>query len=76
MTLVSGMLLKKAVVATNSAGAVNYMKDGWNGLLYEAHSPTDMAEKIRTLWEEPDTARVDSGALRYNVVKDINHTQF
>ena len=58
VTLVSGMLLKKAVVATNSAGVVDYVKDGWNGLLCKPHSPTDMAEKIRTLWEEPETARI------------------
>jgi glycosyltransferase involved in cell wall biosynthesis len=58
VTLVSGMLLKKAVVATNSAGVVDYVKDGWNGLLCEPHSPADLAEKIRVLWEEPDTARI------------------
>jgi glycosyltransferase involved in cell wall biosynthesis len=57
VTLVSGMLLKKAVVATNSAGVLDYVKDGWNGLLCEPHNPTDMAKKIRALWEEPDTAR-------------------
>jgi glycosyltransferase involved in cell wall biosynthesis len=57
VTLVSGMLLKKPVVATNSAGVVDYVTDGWNGLLCEPHSPADMAEKIRTLWEEPETAR-------------------
>jgi glycosyltransferase involved in cell wall biosynthesis len=58
VTLVSGMLLKKAVVATNSAGVVDYVKDGWNGLLCAPHSPADLAEKIRVLWEEPDTARI------------------
>lgn len=58
VTLVSGMLLKKAVVATNSAGVVDYVKDGWNGLLCKPHSPADMAEKIRILWEEPETARI------------------
>jgi glycosyltransferase involved in cell wall biosynthesis len=57
VTLISGMLLKKAVVATNSAGVVDYVTDGWNGLLCEPHNATDMAEKIRTLWEEPETAR-------------------
>jgi glycosyltransferase involved in cell wall biosynthesis len=58
VTLVSGMLLKKPVVATNSAGVVDYVTDGWNGLLCEPHSATDMAEKIRALWEEPETARM------------------
>jgi glycosyltransferase involved in cell wall biosynthesis len=58
VTLVSGMLLKKPVVATNSAGVVDYVTDGWNGLLCEPHSATDMADKIRTLWEEPETARI------------------
>jgi glycosyltransferase involved in cell wall biosynthesis len=58
VTLVSGMLLKKAVVATNSAGVLDYVTDGWNGLLCRPHSATDLAEKIRTLWEEPETARI------------------
>jgi len=58
VTLVSGMLLKKAVVVTNSAGVRDYVRDGWNGLLCEPHSATDMAEKIHTLWERPETARV------------------
>jgi len=58
VTLVSGMLLKRAVVATNSAGVLDYVTDGWNGLLCEPHSATDMAEKIRTLWEKPETARM------------------
>jgi glycosyltransferase involved in cell wall biosynthesis len=57
VTLVSGMLLKRALVATNSAGVVDYVTDGWNGLLCKPHSATDMAEKIRALWEKPETAR-------------------
>jgi glycosyltransferase involved in cell wall biosynthesis len=58
VTLVSGMLLKKPVVATNSAGVLDYVTDGWNGLLCKPHSPNDMAEKIRTLWDRPETARI------------------
>jgi len=58
VTLVSGMLLKRAVVATNSAGVLDYVTDGWNGLLCEPHSATDLAEKIRTLWEKPETAQM------------------
>jgi glycosyltransferase involved in cell wall biosynthesis len=58
VTLVSGMLLKRPVVATNSAGVLDYVTDGWNGLLCEPHSAIDMAEKIRTLWEKPETARI------------------
>ena len=58
VTLVSGMLLRRAVVATKSAGVADYVRDGWNGLLCEPHSATDMAEKIRTLWDKPETARI------------------
>ncbi len=56
VTLVSGMLLKKAIVATSSAGISDYVTDGWNGLLCEQRSPLDLAEKIRTLWERPEIA--------------------
>jgi glycosyltransferase involved in cell wall biosynthesis len=66
VTLVSGMLLKKAVVATNSLGVLDYVTDGWNGLLCKPHSPTDMAEKIRSLWEEPETAqRLGENGFRF-----------
>ncbi len=57
VTLVSGMLLKKAVVATNSAGITDYVTDGWNGLLCKPNSAEDLAEKILTLWEAPESAR-------------------
>jgi len=57
VTLVSGMFLKTPIVATNSAGISDYVIDGWNGLLCKPSNSSDMAEKIRTLWEDPETAR-------------------
>lgn len=57
VTLVSGMLLKRPIVATDSAGISDYLTDGWNGLLCKPRNPADMAEKISALWENPETAR-------------------
>ena len=57
VTLVSGMLLKRPIVATASAGISDYVIDGWNGLLCKPRDPQDMAEKISTLWESPEMAR-------------------
>lgn len=57
VTLVSGMFLKTPIVATNSTGISDYVIDGWNGLLCKPSNPSDMAEKIRILWEDPETAR-------------------
>ncbi|HEY1730316.1 MAG TPA: glycosyltransferase [Terriglobales bacterium] len=56
VTLVSGMLLEKALVVTDSSGISDYVTDGWNGLLCEPRNPADMAEKIRTLWDDPQEA--------------------
>jgi glycosyltransferase involved in cell wall biosynthesis len=57
VTLVSGMLLKKPLVATNSAGIADYVTDGWNGLLCQPLNAADLAAKIHTLWEDPEAAR-------------------
>lgn len=66
VTLVSGMLLKKAIVATRSAGISDYVTDGWNGLLCEPQSAGDLAEKIRRLWDDPEDAeRMGANGLRF-----------
>jgi hypothetical protein len=66
VTVVSGMLLRKAVVATNSAGITDYVIDGWNGLLCEPNSAEDLAKKIQTLWEAPETAlRLGENGFRF-----------
>lgn len=57
VTLVSSMLLRKPIVVTSSAGVFDYVRDGWNGFHCKPHSAADMADKIRTLWEHPETAR-------------------
>jgi hypothetical protein len=57
VTLVSAMLLEKAIVATDSAGICDYVTDGWNGLLCRPQDAQDLAAKIRSLWNDPDEAR-------------------
>src|SRR5271166_949605 len=56
VTLISAMLLEKAIVATDSVGISDYVIDGWNGLLCRPQDARDLADKIRALWVDPDEA--------------------
>jgi glycosyltransferase involved in cell wall biosynthesis len=47
------MHLGKAIIVTDSTGVGDYVRDGDNALLSEFNSPTDLAERIRRLWEDP-----------------------
>jgi glycosyltransferase involved in cell wall biosynthesis len=50
-TILEAMLLRKPVIATNSGGAPELIKGGFNGLLYEVGDYHQLAEKIKYLIE-------------------------
>ena len=50
VTIVSAMLLRKAIVATDSAGISDYVTEGENGLLCRANDPDHLAARMRLLW--------------------------
>jgi glycosyltransferase involved in cell wall biosynthesis len=56
VTLVCAMHLGKAFVITNSSGVRDYVQDGVNSLTCEAADPVALAERIRTLWDDPERA--------------------
>ena len=49
--ILEAMLLRKPVIATNSGGTPELIKDGFNGLLYEVGNYHQLAEKIEYLIE-------------------------
>lgn len=53
---VEGMLAGKPVIGANSGGTLELIQDGITGLLYTSGDPKALAEKIRYLYENPDTA--------------------
>jgi Glycosyl transferases group 1 len=53
VTLVSAMLLGKAILATDSAGVSDYVDEGVNGMLCRPHDAEHMAQCMRALWNAP-----------------------
>lgn len=51
VTIVSAMFFKKAVLVTNSLGVHDYIRDNETGLFFEPKNPDDLANKIKTLWD-------------------------
>ncbi|MDB5812508.1 MAG: hypothetical protein JWN94_4630, partial [Betaproteobacteria bacterium] len=56
VTIVSAMHLGKAIVATGSAGLLDYLQPGVNGYACEARDAGALAHAIRDLYESPETA--------------------
>jgi glycosyltransferase involved in cell wall biosynthesis len=52
VTLVCAMHLGKAIIATDSTGISDYVKDGHNGILCKASSPVHLADAIARLWND------------------------
>jgi glycosyltransferase involved in cell wall biosynthesis len=52
VTLVIAMHLGKAIIVTDSTGVADYVRDGENAILCKANSVSDLAVKIRRLWED------------------------
>jgi glycosyltransferase involved in cell wall biosynthesis len=67
--LLEAMALKKAIVASNVDGIPQYIKHGYNGLVFESENEKDLADKIRVLLR--DRSYADELAMNgYNYVRD------
>jgi glycosyltransferase involved in cell wall biosynthesis len=53
-TILEAMAHRKPVVCSRIGALPGIVEDGQTGLVFEPGSATDMAEKIRQLWERPD----------------------
>jgi FkbM family methyltransferase len=63
------MLLKKPVIGTNSGGTPELIREGFNGLLYEAGDWEQLAEKIEFLIENKDKMK-EFGENGYRYAKE------
>jgi glycosyltransferase involved in cell wall biosynthesis len=50
------MLLGRPVIGAQSGATSEIVKEGFNGLLYIPGDPKSLADKIRTLYEDPELA--------------------
>jgi len=48
--IVEAMKQGKPVIAANAGAVPELIRDGWNGMIYEAGSAQSLAEKIQTLF--------------------------
>jgi len=54
---VEAMKLGKAVIGADSGGTSDIIQNGWNGLLYRAGDPEDLAKKLEILYKNRDLLR-------------------
>lgn len=50
---VEAMKLGKPVIGSASGATRELIRDGWNGLLFRPGDPSDLAEKIKLLYDDP-----------------------
>ncbi|MEN9904617.1 MAG: hypothetical protein RLZZ555_1182 [Pseudomonadota bacterium] len=66
VTAVTAMHLGVPIVATDSAGLHDYLRDGQTAMLVPPHDPDAMARSIQSAWEDADPAKkLASRALRF-----------
>jgi glycosyltransferase involved in cell wall biosynthesis len=67
-TYLNAMVLGKAVVVTDVAGARDYVRDGETGLIVPPRDPQALAEALRALLGDPEYARRLGAAARDDVL--------
>lgn len=58
------------VVASNIGAVPELVEDGVTGLLFEPGNPADLAEKMRAMWENPETCARMGRAARNRVARE------
>jgi glycosyltransferase involved in cell wall biosynthesis len=54
--LVMAMALGKCCIASRTAGTIDYVSDGEDGVLVAPHDPAALRARIEELWRDPDRA--------------------
>jgi glycosyltransferase involved in cell wall biosynthesis len=60
------------VIASRIGGLPEFVEDGVTGLLFEPGNVAELAEQIRTLWENPDLCRRLGEAGRRKAEREYN----
>ena len=55
--ILEAMILKKPIIATNSGGVPEIIKDGYNGLLVKEFSSDEIYEKVVSLYKNKEGRR-------------------
>lgn len=68
LSLVDATLQRKPVICSNLGGMAEFVEDGATGLLFKPGDASDLAQKIRYLWERPDLCGEMGEAARKKVL--------
>ena len=70
------MLWGKPVVCSRIGGLPEIVDDGVTGLLFEPKNVTDLASKLRQVWESPYLCHKMGQAGREKVLRDYSPDQY
>jgi glycosyltransferase involved in cell wall biosynthesis len=66
VTFIEAMMFARPVIATDSIGSADYIRDGENGVLVPPADPAALRAAILRLWDDPAArGRLGAGARRY-----------
>jgi len=74
MSIIEAFACGKSVIASNLGAIPDLVKDNWNGLLFEAGNSTQLAERIKFLFEHQDKA-AEMGMNGRKEVETINNPE-
>ena len=70
------MMRGKPVIASRIGGMAEIVDDGVTGLLFEPGDADELAEKVRTLWEQPGLCRRMGRAGREKALREYTHEAY
>jgi glycosyltransferase involved in cell wall biosynthesis len=73
--VIETLLFGKPVIGSRVGGIPELVLDGQTGLLHEMGNATDLREKIRTLWENPELAARLGQQARVHAESRVNFTR-
>jgi len=76
LPLAEAMLHGKPVVASHLGGLPSIVEEGVTGLLVEPGNASDLAEKIRALWERPELCRSMGKAGRAKALNEYSPERY
>lgn len=76
LVLLEAMIRGKPVICSNLGGLSETVEDGVTGLLFDSGNPTDLAQKIRYLWDHPGLCRKMGQAGREKVLREYSPERY
>jgi glycosyltransferase involved in cell wall biosynthesis len=76
LSLAEGMSYGKPVIASRIGGALSIVDDNVTGFLVEPGNASELAQKIRMLWERPELCRTMGQAGRAKALKEYSPDRY